>query len=402
MSSYSLQEDLSPQQLITPPATLPIPQSSTLSSSSLPNVSIGHSFQDKPLTRPAVSRPASHASTKPTASLSSARNQSQDRSGTTDPNPPPSFLLHGGSRNTIIKSFAPRIAVYASFDTQNFAQQKGFQAGFAGMLRPYGEKVQGNVVIRDSAGSSRAHSDFGVRFFNPLSLEKTDRSWFDSEHEQKLNPAIDTAETSHVDDLRSRFRLIEQVLDLDLGNIPFDFPHADDPSINGEPPQPARRQLDPPLFQLYLRRLLSHNDQVPYETFGHPVACLIAVSSRNDAPLEALRRLYAQTSTNSSGIPSWIGNEFLRYYVLVHDEENDDIAQSTALFDLMKRNFGLNCHLLRLKSSQCVMSDDDSAAVPLCEWLSAEEELGERQNNGKLFVSVKSERLDLPCILFRR
>jgi hypothetical protein len=59
----------------------------------------------------------------------------------------------------------------------------------------------------------------------------------------------------------------------------------------------------------------------------------------------------------------------------VHDEDRDDISESTKLYDQMKRHFGLHCHLLRLRSNQCVVTDDDSVQVPECEWLSPSERL---------------------------
>lgn len=116
---------------------------------------------------------------------------------------------------------------------------------------------------------------------------------------------------------------------------------------------------------------------VPYETFLHPVACMIAVSSRDASPIETLRQLY---TLSGKRIPAFVGAEYLRYYVLIHDDEHSDITKSTALFDLMKRHFGLHCHLLRLRSSQCVRSDDDSVVVPRCEWLPPEEDLEQSCN----------------------
>ncbi|KAJ5709808.1 hypothetical protein N7493_010099 [Penicillium malachiteum] len=77
-------------------------------------------------------------------------------------------------------------------------------------------------------------------------------------------------------------------------------------------------------------------------------------------------------------------------HVLVHDEERDDITESTKLYDQMKRHFGLHCHLLRLRSSQCVVTDDDSVQVPSCERLSPQEQLsgaGEADGTPYLFES---------------
>jgi hypothetical protein len=106
---------------------------------------------------------------------------------------------------------------------------------------------------------------------------------------------------------------------------------------------------------------------------------VIAISSRNPHPIEALRNLYDESSRGEKRLPLWVNNEYLRYYVLVHDEERDDITKSMTLFEQMKRHFGLHCHLLRLRSSECVATDDDSVQLPRCEWLAAPEEISEIQ-----------------------
>jgi hypothetical protein len=52
--------------------------------------------------------------------------------------------------------------------------------------------------------------------------------------------------------------------------------------------------------------------------------------------------------------------------------------RSTALFDQMKKHFGLHCHLLRLRSGgKTVMTDDDAVEVPTSRWRSAAEELSD-------------------------
>ena len=89
--------------------------------------------------------------------------------------------------------------------------------------------------------------------------------------------------------------------------------------------------------------------------------------------------MYDDTTKFSAGsgpskLPPWVDGDYLRYYVLVHDEENDDISRSTSLYNQMKRHFGLHCHLLRIRSSRSVRSDDDSISVPRALWVSATEE----------------------------
>ncbi|KAH8696709.1 ER-golgi trafficking TRAPP I complex 85 kDa subunit-domain-containing protein [Talaromyces proteolyticus] len=262
-------------------------------------------------------------------------------------------LPDGGDniRSLIIRSFAPPIAIFASDDTEDLVRQKGFNGGFRELLRPFGENIAGKVVVRDSVGSSRAWEDYSVHFVDLYSHK---------------NQQIDATSPP-----TSPLVLLEEVLQRRLDS--FDdsthrWSHFNQTPMTNTP-------LSSPFYQLLLRRLLSVDSPTPHETFSHPVACVITISSRNKTPLESLRQLYAQTTQGNKAPLPYVHAEFLRYYVLVHDEDRDDIAESTKLYDQMKRHFGLHCHLLRLRSNQCVVTDDDSMEVPLCEWLSPEEEL---------------------------
>jgi len=138
-----------------------------------------------------------------------------------------------------------------------------------------------------------------------------------------------------------------------------------------------------PFHLLYLRRLLSGLPMTPHETFSHPVACIMAVSSRHPDPIEEFRQLAVNTTTGVERLPQWVNNDYLRYYVLIHDEEHDDVSRSTTIYEQMKRHFGLHCHLLRLRSNLCVPTDDGAVRLQACEWMSAAEELSEIQKRGK-------------------
>lgn len=296
----------------------------------------------------------------------------------------------GNSRlkQVIVRSFAPRVAVFASPDTEDFVREKGFRDGLHTLLRPYGERLHGKVVIRDSVGGSRGCDDFGIRIIDSQALQAASahRAGGDFECQDARNPVdgsqrlSEQTKSSYSDKLGTS---IDTVLDscLRTTGAASESPEKDHHEFEGTPYEP--RTMPSRLYLVYIRKLLSSACIVPYETFSHPVACLIAVSSRHPAPIEALRQLYSATSYAGRKIPEWMGTEYLRYYVLVHDEENDDIIKSTALFDLMKRHFGLHCHLLRLRRSQCVLTDDDSTRVPSCEWLSAEEEIEKLCTRGR-------------------
>ena len=215
----------------------------------------------------------------------------------------------------------------------------------------------GKVVVRDSTGASRAWDDFGVRFVELGELAEIE---------------IQRQES----DLGALFGQLEELLE-----------HYLDLSTDGPGTGPSQTSL---YHKLFLSRILSAHTLTTHETFLHPVACVIAISSSVPAPIDSLRHLYAQTAQGHKTLPGFVNPEYLRYYVLVHDEDQDDFAKSSALFDQMKRHFGLHCHLLRLRSNECLPSDEDSVELPRVNWLSPGEDLGRLQDRGLLFYDCPS------------
>ncbi|KAA6409299.1 MAG: hypothetical protein FRX48_06852 [Lasallia pustulata] len=282
--------------------------------------------------------------------------------------PSPSLVSEGRPdepRSTILRAFVPHVAVYASSDTEDLIRGKGVEGGLQELLRCFGERIQGKVVIRDSVGASRGWEDFGIRFFN-------------------LGDDPTHSGTDHISSLPTPGKSDKPMMELDQvidhylsSDAPVQAGQREADYVSFKTPRQESSTSTSPFFAIYLRKLLSGMPMVAHETFSHPVACVIAISSHSPAPIEALRQLYSNTSQGDRRVPAWVSNEYLRYYVLVHDEDTDDITKSTSLFEQMKRHFGLHCHLLRLRSSQCIPTDDESFRVPSCDWLSASEELSD-------------------------
>ena len=301
----------------------------------------------------------------------------------------------GDPLNLVLQAFVPHVAVFSSVDTDELMWEKGFPHGLWQLLRPFGERVPGKVTIRDSIGASRSWDDYSIRFVRlgenieaPDVFSASSRSSQSMSQSQILNGTAVAAEKS-----RAKLSDVDLVVDRHLR-------YAEE-SLQGLPNQasPIRQRLDEqaasPYYSLYLRRLLSGIPIAPHETFGHPVACVIAISSRNTSPIEELRKLYTETRQGKSRLPDWVDGDYLRYYVLLHDEERDDITRSMQLFEQMKRHLGLHCHLLRLRSSQSAETDDDSIPLPRSDWLTAGEELAEIQRS-----EVEDEFVDAPHYIF--
>ena len=335
------------------------------------------------------SRPSSGTAT-PTASVipGSVFSPGSRQNGTGTPGslPPGASDEH---RNLIQRAFAPHVVVLADTETEQLIRGKGFEGGLLQLLRPFGESVPGKVTVRDSVGASKSYEDFGVRFVGvneglglpPMPGRATDLR-IDTSSGGRRDGGRDSANSIPPRRTGGDVAQIEELVDRHLQYSEFNSQGDGVPDyFNLGEPAPQESSTSP-FYSLYLRRLLSGLPLVPHETFAHPVAGVIAISSRNADPIEELRRLYRRQHDGDLRFPQWVDNDFLRYYVLVHDEETGDIAKSNATFEAMKRHFGLHCHLLRIKSLQCIPSDDDSVRLPTCEWMSASEELAEIQKRG--------------------
>lgn len=339
-------------------------------------------------TQPDVRSPSESAPvTPPTGSAANGSVFSPPGSTLRSPSPALSAKLGGEggtggeTRNLILRAFAPHVSVLASQDTEELIRHKGITGGLLELLRPYGEHVPGKVTIRDSSGVSKSWEDFAVRFMgvrdgleSPRLNNRNSTDSAGSRNGQRASmleykPARlrSGGDVPQIEDLVERHLTFAEE---QSGPVEADYINHKDLTSDGA-------QTTSPFFLLYLRRLLSGLPMVPSETISHPVAAVIAISSRSPNPIEELRNLFASSNTGEHRLPQWVHNEFLRYYVLIHDEDYDDLQKSTALFDQMKRHFGLHCHLLRLRSTQCLPSDDDAVKLPQCEWMSAAEELTE-------------------------
>lgn len=367
------------------------PRSPLASISSLPyrrsNASLSTLFQSTTSLPTATASPGGSGAETPTAGPPNGLVFSPTGTAPARPDSPaiPGGNLSGETKDLILRAFAPHVSVLASQDTEELIRHKGISGGLLELLRPFGEHVQGKVTIRDSSGASRSWDDFAVRFTGVKdgleSPRMADRRSMESAADQSQNG---TRRLSSLEFKPARLRTggdVPQIEELVERHLTFaeeqSGPVEADYLTHKNEMFDLNANADSPFYMLYLRRLLSGLPLVPSETTSHPVATVIAISSRSTNPIEELRTLYASSNTGEHRVPPWVLNEFLRYYVLIHDEDYDDISKSMALYDQMKRHFGLHCHLLRLRSTQCVSSDDDSVKLPHPEWQSAAEELAE-------------------------
>ncbi|THF96411.1 hypothetical protein TEA_015437 [Camellia sinensis var. sinensis] len=105
-----------------------------------------------------------------------------------------------------------------------------------------------------------------------------------------------------------------------------------------------------PFFNKELVRTVSFSD---HEAFDHPVACLLVVSSKDEEPINRFVDLF-----NSDQLPSLLSDgamdpKILKYYLLLHDNQDGTSEKTTKFLTEMRSTFGSNdCGLLCVNSSQ--------------------------------------------------
>ncbi|KAL8673895.1 MAG: hypothetical protein Q9168_001715 [Polycauliona sp. 1 TL-2023] len=378
MTPLSAATDGSDSLLSTTTLNRPIPQ----------RAGTGKLENRAPVTLAGIQSPSASATSSPrSSSRHSQSTQEQQRNPSSRNTSPASFDSHNNApRQTILASFAPRVACFASEDTDDVAKEKGYPGGFHSLLRPFAEHVPGKVVIRDSIGASKAWDDFGIRLIQYKEEPRAVASSIGQLVSHQMDSEDDHPEQRRSSDPPSIENLWQSSLEAMITrSIRAAQGDESTPGPTGLADELySRRSSAPaPAYIQYLRKLLSETVQEPYETFSHPVACIIAVSSRSSAPLEKIRQLYSYSGRANNAIPPWVAVDYLRYYVLVHDEDHDDIVKSTALFDLMKRHFGLHCYLLRIRSRPCLETDSEAIESPRCHWKTSDEELSEMKEYGE-------------------
>lgn len=264
-------------------------------------------------------------------------------------------------KSLISKAFAPHISVTASQDAEDLCKEMGF-TDLLDLLAPLGDDISGRVTVRDSQAVSTSFDDFAVRFTaSPEKLNNNNnQSPPPTEASLPLSPTSPSSNSTHTNSPSSPSssayalfqkpgleKYIEQVVS-----------NRSKSSSSSKPPRHDAVYVD--LFQ----KLLADFPVSPFETFSHPVAGIVAISSNNHQPIETLSALYNQSHDPS--VPEYVNKEYLRYYLLLHDEQSD-LSKSNALFEKMKRHFGLQCHMVRIRRP---IIHETAIEYPTSKWIS--------------------------------
>ncbi|KAG8376802.1 hypothetical protein BUALT_Bualt09G0101800 [Buddleja alternifolia] len=114
----------------------------------------------------------------------------------------------------------------------------------------------------------------------------------------------------------------------------------------------SEQDFVPSWFPVFNKELIDAVSFSEHEAFDHPVACLVAVSSRDKDPIDKFVDLF-----NTNQLPSLLNDgamdpKILKYFLLVHDNQDGMLEKATGILTEMRNTFGANdCRLLCINSS---------------------------------------------------
>ncbi|XAR64788.1 hypothetical protein NMG60_11008624 [Bertholletia excelsa] len=115
----------------------------------------------------------------------------------------------------------------------------------------------------------------------------------------------------------------------------------------------SQSEIVPSWFSFFNNVLVHTVSFSDHEAFDHPVACLVVVSSKDEEPVSKFVDLF-----NTDQMPFLLSSgamdpKVLKYYLLLHDNQDGTPEKATKILMEMKSTFGSNeCGLLCINSSQ--------------------------------------------------
>lgn len=143
---------------------------------------------------------------------------------------------------------------------------------------------------------------------------------------------------------------LKQVI-TEAGDKDISVMSSDPPEIGNVVPT-SELEFVPSWFQIFNKELVDTVSFSEHEAFDHPVACLVAVSSKDKDPIDKFVDLF-----NTNQLPSLLNDgsmdpKILKYFLLVHDNDAGMLEKATSILTEMRSTFGVNdCRLLCINSS---------------------------------------------------
>ncbi|XP_027923371.1 trafficking protein particle complex subunit 8 [Vigna unguiculata] len=152
-------------------------------------------------------------------------------------------------------------------------------------------------------------------------------------------------------DLKEAKEQLKQVIS-EAGEKEFPDSNSDLPKINLELSSSSEYENTPSWFRFLNKELVRVASFSDHEAFDHPVICLLAVSSKDEQPINRFVDFF-----NTNKLPSLLNDGAMdpkvsKHYLLVHDNQDGPADRASKILTEMRSTFGTSdCTLLCINSS---------------------------------------------------
>ncbi|TVU44714.1 hypothetical protein EJB05_04165 [Eragrostis curvula] len=226
---------------------------------------------------------------------------------------------------------------------------------FVDMLSPFSLFKKIDVPVRTASDQPYRLQMFKIRMVYASDVRKQDYEVAD----ERIKPVVSEASENALQDLLADPPKLEDV----LGK-----PEAD---------------LCPLWIKKFNRELMQTLSFSEHETFDHPVACLLVVSSMDKEPISKFVDLF-----NTNQLPSLLNEgimdpQILKHYLVLHDQQEGPQEIAVNVLAEMRSTLGLNdCKLLCINSStEADASNAEDSLLPY-------KALGLNYNEGACFLNM--------------
>ncbi|KAI9205332.1 ER-golgi trafficking TRAPP I complex 85 kDa subunit-domain-containing protein [Polychytrium aggregatum] len=242
--------------------------------------------------------------------------------------------MDASGRAFVSTALSPLVAVLTSEDVDPVLQQSNFSS-FLQFIRPFGA-FNSKVQVRDSSSQAVSVEGFKLRFNYLDALDN-----FSSTVIGKVA----------VQQLRDHHRPLTQPPPLATKSDARDIAS----SVTVE-------ELTP-WYSRYRTYVSAHGGISEHEAFNHPVACLIVVSSSNPDPIKTMSSLFDPGRPHQAFVERpYLDHNIPKHYLLVNDvQKTGGQFDAESMLALMKKTFGLSCHVVSVNSIPKPTIDDPFA-----------------------------------------
>ncbi|XP_027350865.1 trafficking protein particle complex subunit 8 isoform X2 [Abrus precatorius] len=222
----------------------------------------------------------------------------------------------------LLEEITPVVMVLSTPSVEEACLKNGLS--FLQMLTPFCSFNNIDVPVRTASDQPYRLHKFKLRLFYASDVRKPDLKVA----KEKLKQVI--AEAG------------EKVLSESCSDVP-ESNHELESSEHGNTPS---------WFQFLNEELVRMASFSDHEAFDHPVACLLAVSSKDEQPINRFVDLF-----NTNKVPSLLNDgamdpKILKHYLLVHDNQDGPVDRASKILTEMRSTFGTSdCLLLCINSS---------------------------------------------------